>query len=393
MTDTETDPRSGQRAQGHCGGYRGCVATQGAVQRAVTHTNGSLRRRAKRFSRHRLVRHALHLFRETMRICLRYRVTGLAAEAGFFALVSLPPLVLGLAASAAWVGSELGTDAELQLKNGLRDYLSPFLTPNVVNSVIIPTLEDAIDRPRIDLISLGFLLSLWSGSRAMNVYIDTISIMYGQGGHRGIFRTRLLSFALYGLTLVLGAVTVPLVLVGPALLRSVLPGPLQPLMVLYWPVVTVLGIALLTSLYHVSAPLRTPWRRDLPGTVLALVIWVLASALLRLLLTLSLSSTGEAGTRSFSIYGPLTTPIVVLLWLYLLAIAVLIGAALNAAVDQRWPARPQPATEPPPSATRPLTPVRDTEAEQWQRHGRHLPLGAAAAVTVSKSDDGQEDAS
>ncbi len=370
-----------------------CVATPGAQERAVTHTDSALRRRARTLARHRPVRHAWNLARETLRVCLRYRVTGLAAEAGFFALVSLPPLVLGLAASAAWVGSELGTDTELQLKNGLRDYLSPFLTSDVVNSVIIPTLEDAIDTPRIDLISLGFVLSLWSGSRAMNVYIDTISIMYGQGGHRGIFRTRMLSFGLYGMTLVLGAVTVPLVLVGPSLLRSVLPGALQPVMVLYWPVVTVLGIALLTSLYHVSAPLRTPWRRDLPGALLALVIWVLASALLRLVLTISLSGTGEAGTRNFSIYGPLTTPIVVLLWLYFLAIAVLIGAALNSAVDARWPARSQPTGEPPAGGGPPLTPVRDTEAEQWQRHSGNYPQGAAAAVTVSKSDDDHEEAS
>ena len=40
---------------------------------------------------------------------------------------------------------------------------------------------------------------------------------------------------------------------------------------------------------------------------------------------------------STSIYGPLAAPIAVLLWLYLLSIAVLIGAALNAAFDQIWP--------------------------------------------------------
>src|SRR4029078_7022055 len=33
---------------------------------------------------------------ETIRVCLRYRVTGLASEAGFFMLLSLPPLLLGL---------------------------------------------------------------------------------------------------------------------------------------------------------------------------------------------------------------------------------------------------------------------------------------------------------
>ena len=40
---------------------------------------------------------------------------------------------------------------------------------------------------------------------------------------------------------------------------------------------------------------------------------------------------------STSIYGPLAAPIVVMLWLYLLSIAVLIGAAVNAAFDRIWP--------------------------------------------------------
>ena len=40
---------------------------------------------------------------------------------------------------------------------------------------------------------------------------------------------------------------------------------------------------------------------------------------------------------STSIYGPLAAPIAVLLWLYILSIAVLIGAALNAAFDVIWP--------------------------------------------------------
>ena len=40
-----------------------------------------------------------------------------------------------------------------------------------------------------------------------------------------------------------------------------------------------------------------------------------------------------------SIYGPLSAPIVLLIWLYALAIAVLIGAAVNAAIRELWPAR------------------------------------------------------
>ncbi len=237
---------------------------------------------------------SLALVTRTVGVCLRYRVTGLAAEAGFFALLSMPPLVLGLAGSAAWIGSRLGTDTALQLKNGLREYLSPFLTDDVVNTVIVPTLEDALDRPRYDLISIGFVLSLWSGSRALNVYLDTISIMYGLGGHRSIVRTRLLSFSIYLLVLVLGAVTLPLVLVGPTLIGRALPAQVDWLLVAYWPLVTLLGVALLTTLYHVSVPLRTSWRRDVPGALLALVIWVLASALLRAALAVAVPGTGHA---------------------------------------------------------------------------------------------------
>jgi membrane protein len=57
---------------------------------------------------------------------------------------------------------------------------------------------------------------------------------------------------------------------------------------------------------------------------------VVGSALLRWVLV----GTAHGST---SIYGPLAAPIAVLLWLYLLSIAVLIGAALNAAFDQLWP--------------------------------------------------------
>ena len=333
----------------------------------------------------------------TVAICLRYRVTGLAAEAGFFALLSLPPLVLGLAGSAAWIGSRLGTDTALQLKNALREQLSPFLTDDVVNTVIIPTLEDAIDRPRLDLISIGFVLSLWSGSRALNVYLDTISIMYGLGGHRSIVRTRLLSFGIYLLVLLLGAVTLPLVLVGPSLIGAVLPSALDRLLLAYWPAVTLLGVALLATLYHVSVPLRTTWRRDLPGALLALVIWVLASALLRAALGVAVPA-GGSDTASLSIYGPLTTPIVVLVWLYLLAIAVLVGAALNAAVDETWPqgersAARQHAARRAGEAPRTLTPVRDAEAERDQqaRWTSHYGLGAAAVLTPARSDLEQDD--
>ena len=113
-------------------------------------------------------------------------------------------------------------------------------------------------------------------------------------------------------------------------MRKVVPERLDFLNELYWPIVIVLGICFLATLYHVSVPVRTSWRFNLPGAALTMVMWIFGSFLLRWVLT----STAKGST---SIYGPLAAPIVVMLWLYLLSIAVLIGAALNAAFDRLWP--------------------------------------------------------
>jgi membrane protein len=272
---------------------------------------------------------AWQLLVETIRVCLRYRVTGLASEAGFFALLSLPPLILGLFGGLGYFGRWLGDDAVAQVRGSIEAYLQRFLTDDLIARTIIPTVDNVFQDGRADLISVGFLLSLWSGSRALNVFVDTIAIMYGQSGVRGIVPTRALSFSLYVLALVVGVVTVPLVLIGPTLLGAILPEQWGFLRWLYWPVVTLLTVASLTSLYHVSTPRRSPWGRDLPGALLTLALWVLASFVVRGVIAASLGGS--------SIYGPLSAPIVLLIWLYFLAISVLIGAALNAAVRHIYP--------------------------------------------------------
>jgi membrane protein len=266
----------------------------------------------------------------TVGTCFRNRVTGLAAEAAFFALLSLPPLLFGLAGSIGYVFDSISPAQVEQVRRSILEVSSRALTPQTVDAIVRPTLNDVFGGGRFDVISVGFILALWSGSRALNVFVDTITIMYGLGGHRGIVRTRVLSFSLYVMGLVTGVVTLPLVVAGPRLVNRVLPDRLDFLNQLYWPIVVVLSIFFLATLYHVSVPVRTSWRYNLPGATLTMVIWIFGSYLLRWVLT----GTAKGST---SIYGPLAAPIVVMLWLYLLSIAVLIGAAVNAAFDRIWP--------------------------------------------------------
>lgn len=278
------------------------------------------------------VRSALwRLVVSTVGTCMRNRVTGLAAEAAFFAVLSLPPLIFALAGSIGYIFAQFSDSQIDEVRETVLSLAGQALTPQTVNSIIKPTLNDVLNGGgRYDVVSIGFILALWSGSRALNVFVDTITIMYGLGGQRGIVRTRALSFLLYVLGMMTGVVTIPLVVAGPTLVAKLLPDRVEFLNNLYWPIVLVLGVCFLATLYHVSVPVRTAWRYNLPGAVFTMFCWVFGSALLRLVLV----GTAKGST---SIYGPLAAPIAVLLWLYLLSMAVLIGAALNAAFDQIWP--------------------------------------------------------
>ncbi len=263
----------------------------------------------------------------TVGACLRHRVTGLAAEAAFFAVLSVPPLVFALAGAIGYVSDRFTAAQVEEVRAAVVDLSSRVLTEPAVSRIIDPTIEEVLDGGRFDVISLGFVLSLWSGSRALNVFVDTITIMHGLGGQRGIVATRALSFGLYLLAMLIGMIALPLVVAGPRVVARVLPARLDPLLGFYWPVVVVLCVCFLATLYHVSVPVRTHWRFNLPGACFSLVAWIVGSFVLRWVLTVTSADSG-------SIYGPLAAPIAVLLWLYVVAIAVLIGAAVNAAVDE-----------------------------------------------------------
>lgn len=262
----------------------------------------------------------------TISSCFRYRVTGLAAEAAFFAILSLPPLVFGLAGTIGYIAKRYDVTQVEVLKDRVIDLSSQALTPETVDAVITPTLDEVLMAGRIDVISIGFVLALWSGSRALNVFIDTITIIYGMGGRRGIVKTRALSFALYMVALLVGIALVPLVLAGPDVAAKLLPERLSTLSQLYWPSVLVLSVGFIATLYHTAVPVRRRWSRALPGASFTVLMWVFGSYFVRWALGFSTGGT--------SIYGPLAAPIAILLWLYVISIAVLIGAAINAALDE-----------------------------------------------------------
>ncbi|WP_261568664.1 YihY/virulence factor BrkB family protein, partial [Frankia gtarii] len=280
----------------------------------------------------RVPRGPLRLARTTLANAWRHRVLGLAAEAGFWQLLSLPPLLLSLLGALGYVADAIGGGALSSIRDSILRGAGDLLTESVVDDAVRPTVDEILSRGRPDVISIGFVLSLWTGSTAMATFVNTITIAYGQRDLRSAVRSRLVALWLFLAQLTSGVIILPALILGPGMISRILDADRHPLVdhlltLLFWPVVGLVALTMLTSLYHLSLPVRRPWWRALPGATLALVCWLVGSYLLRLYLEIVFSHE--------LVYGSLGAPVAALLFFYITALAVLFGAELNAALDEQ----------------------------------------------------------
>jgi membrane protein len=226
--------------------------------------------------------------------------------------------------------------------------------------------QAVLSRGRPDVVSIGFVLALWSGSTAMSDFVNTITIAYDLRDCRSAVRSRLLALGLYLGFVACGIVILPAVALGPKLIVQLAPDTYRHTVstlvsTVYWPVVVIGSLGLLATLYHLAVPVRTTWRRALPGAVLAFGLWLLGSYLLRLYLSLVFGAE--------STYGSLSAPIAVLLFFYVTALAVLVGAELNAEIDKLWPSvatAQARADKKAPGRDRSSNPTSSRRAKHWR---------------------------
>jgi membrane protein len=186
--------------------------------------------------------------------------------------------------------------------------------------------QEVLREGRADVISVGFVLALWAGSSATATFVNTITIAYGQRDQRSAVRSRVLALGLYLAAIGVILILLPALVLGPGVLDRLLHGDARTLIhVMYWPFVAIMSLAGLSTLYHLAVPIRPPWRRAVPGALLAMIFWLTGSFLLRLYL-------GTIAGHTLA-YGSLGAPVAILLFFYITALAVLLGAELNASID------------------------------------------------------------
>ena len=275
--------------------------------------------------------HVWHITKRTLSKSWDDSIFSESAQAAFWCALSLPPLLLGMLGSLAYIAPFFGPETLPMIEEQLINTADRFFSQNVVNEIIEPTVRDIVRGARGEVVSLGFVISLWAGSSAVSAFVDSITEAHDQTPLRHPVRQRFFALGLYVVMLVLAIATAPFVALGPLKISEHIPESWDNFLQYgYYPLL-ILGLMVsVTFLYRVSLPKPLPSHRLVLGAVLATLVFLVTTVGLRIYLTY-ITSTGYT-------YGALATPIAFLLFAFFLGFAIMIGAELNAAVEEEWPA-------------------------------------------------------
>lgn len=258
------------------------------------------------------------------------RLDIVAGSVAFFALLSLFPGLIALVSIYGLVADPAIVEQQM----------STFYTvlPRDVADIIRGQLSDIVSSTGSEL-TVGFALSLavafWTASSGVATLLEGIGIAYDTPETRSFVRRRLMALELTLGAILLAAVLLTGIVVVPSLVRALGLGSAGQTLVAYgrWPVLALLFMGALSVLYRRGPDRPRPqWRWVAWGATVATLLWLAGSALLSLYVS-SFADFNET-------YGTLGAVVVLLLWLFVSAFVVLLGAELNAEIERQVAEQP-----------------------------------------------------
>ncbi|MET7307928.1 YihY/virulence factor BrkB family protein [Streptomyces sp. NPDC005571] len=281
--------------------------------------------------------------KRTLREFKEDNLTDWAAALTYYGVLAIFPALLALV-------SVLGLLGPATIDSLIKNLSS--IAPGSVRDILTTVLEQLKGGQGKALLALiiGVVLALWSASGYVAAFMRASNIVYDIGEGRPVWKTLPVRFGITVAVVILLALTaVGVVFTGPLAKKM---GSLLGLgdtavtawNIAKWPVMLLLVVLIIMLLYWAAPNVKRQIRRVMPGGVLAVVIWLIASALFALYVA-NFSSYNKT-------YGAFATPIVALIWLWLTNIAILLGLEFNAelergrAIDSGHPPGEEPFAEP-----------------------------------------------
>lgn len=269
------------------------------------------------------------------------RVTGLAAEMTYFAVLSVVPLLGAIGAGFGLLERFVSEQRITELEDALIDAMGRVFTSEVVDDVVTPLVRELLRQDRTGFAIGGLLASVWLGSRAFRAAIRALDDAYAVDDRRNFVTQWALSLVFTAGSLLVLTVTLSLLVVGPLLgggrqlAEWVGLGAEFEVVWAYgrWPLLAVLLVSFLTAMYRVVPNVSNTWRQCVPGAVVASIALVLVVIGFRMYLEVAGPqipdvATGDEGVLvAAQLLGVLAA---VLLFMWLSSIALLLGGVVNA---------------------------------------------------------------
>lgn len=252
------------------------------------------------------------------------RVSAVAAGVAFFSLLSVFPAITAMVSSYGLFADFNTVAQHLTILNGL--------LPEGALQIVRDQIARIVSNPQ--KLTLGFTfglgLALWSANAGMKATFDALNIIYDEDEKRGFIKLNLISLGFTIGGIVVALLAVGAIVVFPVILATFGIQKVNPLLLslLRWPVLFIVVMLGLAVIYRYGPSRReAEWKWITPGSVFATVTWILASAGF----SLYLSKFADYNAT----YGSLGAVIGMMMWMWISAMVVLVGAAINAELEHQ----------------------------------------------------------
>jgi membrane protein len=298
---------------------------------------------------------------------------GLAAQLAYYFFLALFPALLFITAIVSFIPVA-----------GLLDAITGMLArvaPGEVLSIVQDQILKIAHEKNGGLLTIGMLGTIWSTSSGVTAIIDTLNQAYDIQESRSWWKVRLLALGLtLGLALFI-VISFALVLVGPTLAEKVAvwlhmgPAFEWSWKILQWPVVFGLVTFAMAMIYYYAPDAEQEWIWITPGSIIATFLW--------LLISLGFKFYVVHFTSYNATYGAIGGVIVLMLWFYVSALAVLVGAELNAEIEHASPYGKEPGERVPGEKKK----IGAVAERAWEEHLAAGALRPAIATANCEIDD------
>jgi membrane protein len=263
------------------------------------------------------------VIRRTANEVITDRVSLVAAGCAFYATLALFPAISMFISIYGLVFDPLTVEPQLAT---LRDLLPPSAFHLISDRVHVLVTKPPGTLTLSLIVSIA--IALWSSATGTKSILGALNLAYEERERRGFLRFQVIAFGMTIGGMISGALGLAALVVLPTIETFLgIPAGTRVLTRLASLGVLILFVLFALSLLYRYGPSRRAanWHWVTPGSILATVLWVVASALFSYYV-------GHISSYDAT-YGPLGTVVGIMMWFYVSAYVVLVGAELNAELE------------------------------------------------------------